>query len=575
MTPMSLLAADQAGSLKILVADDTEANLLLVGKFLTRLGHTVIPARNGQEAVEAFLRDPPDMILLDVMMPVMDGLEAAQRIRALASRWVPIIFISAKGHDLDQAKGLEIGGDDYLTKPINFVILEAKIKVMQRIATMQRQLAENAHQLELYRDEAEEEQRIATELLKRLIHDEGLQDKLVKHWVSPAKHFSGDLVAATRSRSNDLYAILADATGHGLPAALSLMPVTQIFYGMAEKGFSVAHIAEEMNRRIVATTPADRFVSAVIVCVSQRNRTVEVWNGGSPAPVYVTESGEITHEFGSQHLPLGILPPEAFNPRTELYQWERPGQLVMCSDGLLEAENGEGRAFGRPHFLDLLTLITDRQRFISLVAAVQEHLGSQQAHDDVSLLMVTCPTELPEKDAETLESTPHTTPAIPTGHWRIGITLGPPDIGRVDVVPLLLHQLEALQVDKAHSSQLFLILSELFNNALDHGLLQLDSGLKREAEGFERYITLREERLEHLQEGEIEIQLEHIVLENSRLLRIRVRDSGPGFDYNEFLERSLNGNTALYGRGIPLIKTLCTDVRYQGKGNEVVAHYAL
>ncbi len=559
--------------LKILVADDTEANLLLIGKFIARLGHTVITARNGAEAVDAFARENPDMVLMDVMMPVMDGLEATARIKAASTHWVPVIIVSAKSHEQDQAKGLEIGADDYLTKPINFVILEAKIKVMRRIALMQRQLSDNARQLELYRDEAEEEQRIADGLMKRLIHAEGLNDRLLKSWVSPTRRFSGDLVAATRSRSNDLYVILADATGHGLPAALNLLPITQIFYGMAEKGFSVAHIAEEMNHKISVLTPADRFVAAVIACINPRDQVIEVWNGGNPSPVYATDDGRIAHRFVSRHLPLGILEREQFDSQTEVYHWDTAGHLVMCSDGLLEAENAAGKPFGQEKFLHLLELITGKQRFISLVAAVQEHLGSLSAHDDVSLVMATCPTG--EEEILFPGAAPVRPPALNTGYWSLTFGLSAPELRHLDLIPLLLHNLEAMDLGHGHSSRLFLVISELYNNAMDHGLLQMDSGLKSHSEGFDQYVTLRQERLQSLREGEIEIQLEHFTLEGRRLLRIRVKDSGPGFDHQAFTSRSLDDNTTLCGRGIPLVKSLCEDMRYLGNGNEVVVHYAL
>lgn len=571
--PFDLPSDVETGQLKILVADDTEANLLLISKFITRLGHTVITARNGAEAVDAFAREAPDMVLMDVMMPVMGGLEATAKIKAQSPHWVPVIIVSAKSHEQDQAKGLEIGADDYLTKPINFVILEAKIKVMRRIAAMQRQLAEDARQLELYRDEAEEEQRIADGLMKRLIHAEGLEDKRLKYWVSPTRRFSGDLVAATRSRSNDLYVILADATGHGLPAALNLLPLTQIFYGMAEKGFSVSHIAEEMNHKIGILTPADRFVAAVIACINSRDKLIEVWNGGNPSPVFATDDGQISHQFASRHLPLGILNQEQFDSQTEIHHWDSAGHLVMCSDGLLEAENIEGKPFGQERFLQLLKLITGKQRFISLVAAVQEHLGNASAHDDISLVMASCPLEEEEVVLpQAITRPPHT---LNAGHWSLTFGIGAAELRQLDLIPLLLHNLEAMELGKAHSSRLFLVISELYNNALDHGLLQMDSGMKTHSEGFDKYVTLRQERLQSLKHGEIEIQLEHFTLEGKPLLRIRVKDSGPGFDHQAFTSRKLEDNTSLCGRGIPLVKSLCEDVRYLGRGNEVVVHYAL
>ena len=86
--------------MKILVTDDTEANLSLISTVVSKLGHKVIQARNGQEAVDLFQAEAPDMILMDVMMPVMDGYQATAEIRKLAgNKWVPVIFLSAKAQD--------------------------------------------------------------------------------------------------------------------------------------------------------------------------------------------------------------------------------------------------------------------------------------------------------------------------------------------------------------------------------------------------------------------------------------------------------------------------------------------
>ena len=113
--------------MKVLAVDDNRTNLHILQVFLKKLGHQVILAENGEEAVRMFQSEAPDLVLLDIMMPVMDGFEAARRIKAMTQeRWTPVIFLSALNRDENLVEGLEAGGDDYLTKPINFVVLEAK-----------------------------------------------------------------------------------------------------------------------------------------------------------------------------------------------------------------------------------------------------------------------------------------------------------------------------------------------------------------------------------------------------------------------------------------------------------------
>jgi len=136
--------------MKVLVADDTRTNLLIVKKYIENAGHEVITASDGLQAVNLFNRTFPDLVLLDIMMPNMNGFDAARQIRwecEQRKRWIPIIFLSAMGEDEDVVKGIEVGGDDYLTKPVSRTVLNAKLKAMARIADMQKQLDEANRQL--------------------------------------------------------------------------------------------------------------------------------------------------------------------------------------------------------------------------------------------------------------------------------------------------------------------------------------------------------------------------------------------------------------------------------------------
>ena len=130
---------DAFNKIRVLAVDDNRTNLHILQVFLKKLGHEVILAENGAVAVERFNEVSPDLVLLDIMMPIMDGFEAARRIKAACQgKWVPIIFLSALNRDENLVEGLESGADDYLTKPINIVVLEAKIRSMQRSLALQR-----------------------------------------------------------------------------------------------------------------------------------------------------------------------------------------------------------------------------------------------------------------------------------------------------------------------------------------------------------------------------------------------------------------------------------------------------
>jgi len=135
--------------MKVLLVDDTKTERLILSSFLEKMGHTVVIAENGKLAVELYHTEKPDLVLLDVIMPEMDGHEAARLMRDDENIWVPIIFLSGRVEPEDVFAGIEAGGDDYLAKPIDFRILEAKMISMQRIAKMRRKLINVSTELEI------------------------------------------------------------------------------------------------------------------------------------------------------------------------------------------------------------------------------------------------------------------------------------------------------------------------------------------------------------------------------------------------------------------------------------------
>ena len=127
--------------MKVLVVEDSATLRAGLAQMLARMGHTVALAEDGERALEIIRADRPDIVLMDAVMPVLDGYETARRIRAmLPGDWVPIIFLSGSEDDQDLERGIEAGGDDYLVKPVSYVVLHAKIRAMHRIEEMRQTL---------------------------------------------------------------------------------------------------------------------------------------------------------------------------------------------------------------------------------------------------------------------------------------------------------------------------------------------------------------------------------------------------------------------------------------------------
>lgn len=124
--------------MKVLLIEDTMTSATVVSHQLAKLGLETRHAVNGEEGLAQFKAWKPDLILLDIIMPGLDGFEVARRIRQLEKdgEWTPIIFLTAKTKDEDLEHGIEVGGDDYLIKPVSGVVLAAKVRAMQRLAQM-------------------------------------------------------------------------------------------------------------------------------------------------------------------------------------------------------------------------------------------------------------------------------------------------------------------------------------------------------------------------------------------------------------------------------------------------------
>jgi diguanylate cyclase (GGDEF)-like protein len=134
--------------LKVLVVDDTPEFRHLLSTMIESLGHTVVLASDGQQAVEVAREEQPDLVLMDIQMPNKNGYDAAREIvREQGDDWLPIIFLSASESDQDLEKAIDSGGSDYLLKPVSLVVLGAKINSMRRIDAMRRKLVELTHQL--------------------------------------------------------------------------------------------------------------------------------------------------------------------------------------------------------------------------------------------------------------------------------------------------------------------------------------------------------------------------------------------------------------------------------------------
>ena len=559
--------------MKVLLVEDNPDDLFFARRELTRLGHEVVGAESGVQALELYESEHPDIVLTDIYMPGLDGFALTRAVQQRAApRWQPVLFLSGHRDDALQIKALQVGADGYIVKPVPGEVLDARLKVIERLLVMQRQVEEHAARLEKYYAAEEEEKRIAEHLIRRLVNADKLDDPAVRHWIAAAATFSGDLVAAARTPGRILHVLLADGTGHGLAASINVLPIIAPFYRMTEKGFGIDAIVREMNSKVKQLLPEDRFVAATLVAIDVREGYVRVWNGGNPPPFTLTAAGEIERRFELRHLPLGVLDDDEFETTAQTHACGADVQLILYSDGVLEAENSAGEMFGFERLAASLAGSAVASRLDNAVAALTEHMVANGARDDISIMLVDCRHDVMAEPPPLLAAPVQSSAQ---GNWCFTLRLGAVEVRTLDVVPLLLGLAGQFDGARDRTGELFVILSELYNNALDHGLLGLDSRQKLDPGGMERFLDERRLRLDALDQGEIELAIEQFELEGDLWLRIVCRDSGVGFDYAEAMKSVPVAGELPFGRGLALVQAMSASFEFNDTGNAVTAILAL
>jgi DNA-binding response OmpR family regulator/anti-sigma regulatory factor (Ser/Thr protein kinase) len=564
--------------MRILIADDNASDRLLLSKIISKQGHEVLQAVNGEFAIECYVKEAPDIILMDVIMPELDGKGAAKEIKRLAGEdLVPIIFLTSLVDAQSLADCLEAGGDDFLTKPYNHIILKAKIDAFVRMRKMHGIVQKQRDTIAENNRKMLQEQHVAKAVFDNVAHSGCLDAANIKYMLSPLAVFNGDVLLAARKPSGGMHLLMGDFTGHGLSAAIGAMPVAEIFYGMTAKGFDLRNILREINSKLKNILPVGFFCCAAVVDLSFTKRSVNLWMGGVTDCYLLSEHGTKLISIRSKHLPLGVLSNVQFDDEMTEYAMDFEDRLFMWSDGVIEARNDSGNMFGE----ERLQAVFDKDiapdlLFEAVKESVSLFVGEAEMDDDTTIVELKMVDEAElEPSALVLAQGAATTPS----DWKIEYELGVDSLKNIHPLPLVMHIMMEVPALRVIGGELFTVLSELFSNALEHGVLKLDSALKSTPAGFSKYYNLREQCLSELKSGFVKINMTH-VSEHGRsgIFRLSLEDSGEGFEYpKESHQRPLKINSqvrsadALSGRGIPLISSLCDSLKYLGCGNKVIA----
>ena len=380
----------------LLVVDDNEMNRDMLSRRLQRKGYTVTLAEDGAGALELIAAERFDLVLLDVMMPGIDGLTVLERVRQVHSvADLPIIMTTAKDRSEDVVRALEIGANDYVTKPLDFPVVLARVRThlsLKRANTA----------LEMAHARMKRDLEAAAKIQQALIPTSPpAVDGVSFSWVfEPCDELAGDILDVFHLDEKLVGLYLLDVSGHGVPSALLSVTLSRLLSHMADESLlkkgrdsttrsifaPPAEVALELNRRFPMDEATRQYFTFLYGILNLESHEFRYVSAGHPGPVHLGREGEPVF-FDSSGFPVGWFPNLTYDETS--ITLERGDRLYFYSDGVIEAKNSREELFGKQGLVNAL----DRGRAVpledslrSLMLRVREWCGDCGPDDDISLL---------------------------------------------------------------------------------------------------------------------------------------------------------------------------------------------
>ncbi len=389
----------------ILVVDDTPANLQVLSGMLKDRGYKVRPAPSGKLALLAAKRDPPDLILLDINMPEMNGYEVCEQLKAdVALQGIPVIFISALTEQLDKVKAFATGGVDYITKPFQMEELHARVETHLKLRGLQIELERANSRLRNVNDRMSRDLRAAARIQETFLPRDTLRvpGTNIAWMYRPCDELAGDGLNVVPLGNGMVALYVLDVSGHGVASALLSVTLSRLLSapseptsilmrdrreGEPQEIASPAEVAARLNQLFPFATATEQLTTMVFGLLNASTGAFRYISAGHPGPVLLPCGGEPVMLEGSG-FPLGLADEPYEEGSIRLAAGDR---LYLYSDGVTEAINPESQQFGD----DRLTEAIRHGRLKPLQGSVEQilrnviqWLGPRHPEDDISTLAI-------------------------------------------------------------------------------------------------------------------------------------------------------------------------------------------
>jgi serine phosphatase RsbU (regulator of sigma subunit) len=381
---------DQPG--RILVVDDVEINRDLLSRRLKQQGHDVAIAENGKKALERIRAESFDLVLLDIMMPEMDGYQVLGEIQAdPALKHLPVIMISAVTEMESVVKCIEMGATDYLPKPFNPVLLKARVG-----ATLEKKRLRDKERL--YAKSLERELEIGREIQKSFLPEAlpqfpGWQ---IAARFAPARQVAGDFYDAFELRApGQVGLIVSDVCDKGVGAALFMALFRTLIRATAERIAPSGDSASTVLGAVAGTNDyiarthgrTNMFATLFFGIVELESGVMRYVNAGHESPLVLAPSGSLSRALAPTGPAVGLVPESKFEAGAAVLA---PGETMLAyTDGVTDAK-GESGFFGRDRLLALAARphASAGALLDAIGQAVVSHTGAEERYDDLTMLAV-------------------------------------------------------------------------------------------------------------------------------------------------------------------------------------------
>lgn len=330
----------------ILIVDDDATSRKILARTLASAGYQCRESENGTEALKLVHAEQPSLLLLDFDMPGLDGTDVLKQLRAdpdPAIAQIPAIMLTGHAGEESEILCLEAGADDFVTKPINTAVLRARIETQLRLRSMRRQLEQQNHELEAWRQNLERDLEAARLTQQSLIPQ---KPPMVPGWeiaacYRPVIQVGGDIYGWLRMNDGRILFWIADATGHGASAALLTTLAKLLFHHGSMEHNAPAAIMQAVNQDFRSIFSARSFMTAMCVALDVEIGRASIVGAGHPPLLIVRKNGS-PEAISSTTPPLGLIERPPF---TETIVDLGPGDaFLLYTDGLFgAAKTGQPR----------------------------------------------------------------------------------------------------------------------------------------------------------------------------------------------------------------------------------------